>query len=269
MATPTLDPKSSRSPQGSAPLRSKPRDLPYPLNMYQTAIGKKWVMAVTGLMLYGFVLFHMIGNFKIYLGEIEHTGYADFNGDGMAYDLDIYGHFLRELLVPILPHGYTLWILRIGLIAAGILHVLSAYSLTRMNMASNKPYQSKQDFIAANFASRTMRVSGIVVGAYILFHLADLTWGVIPGYDWEYGHVYENVVGSLSNPIVAIVYIVANILLAAHLYHGLWSMFQTLGLNNPRWNTLRRGAASALALVILIGNLSIPIAVLSGIVDVN
>ncbi len=270
MATPTLDPTSrSGSSRGSVPLRAKKPDLPYPLNMYQTAVGKKWVMAVTGLMLYGFVLIHMIGNLKMYLGEIDYTGYADFNGDGRAYDLDIYGHFLRELLVPILPHGYTLWLLRIGLIGAGILHVMSALSLTRMNMESNQPYQSKQDFIAANFASRTMRVSGIVVGAYILFHLADLTWGVIPGYDWEQGHVYANVVGSLSNPIVALVYIVANILLATHLYHGLWSMFQTLGLSNPRWNSLRRGAATGLALIILIGNLSFPLAILSGIVDVN
>ncbi|MEZ5225595.1 MAG: succinate dehydrogenase cytochrome b subunit [Acidimicrobiales bacterium] len=263
MATPTLDPTSRPgSSRGSIPLRKKARELPFPLNMYQTAVGKKWVMAATGLMLYGFVLFHMIGNLKMYLGKVEHNG-------AMEYDIDIYGHFLRELLVPILPHGYTLWLLRIGLIVAGILHVMSAYHLTRMNMASSSPYQSKQDFIAANFASRTMRVSGIVVGAYILFHLADLTWGLIPGYDWEYGHVYENIVGSLSNPIVALIYIVANILLAAHLYHGLWSMFQSLGLSNPRWNNLRRGIATGLSLIILIGNVSFPIAVLSGIVDVN
>ncbi len=263
MATPTLDPTSrSGSSKGSVPLRAKKPDLPYPLNMYQTAVGKKWVMAVTGLMLYGFVLFHMIGNLKMYLGQVEHNGVMD-------YDINIYGEFLRELLVPLMPRTYTLWLLRIGLIGAGILHVMSAYSLTRLNMASNKPYQSKQDFIAANFASRTMRVSGIVVGAYIIFHLADLTWGVIPGYEWERGHVYENLVGSLSNPIVALVYIVANILLAAHLYHGLWSMFQTLGLSNPRWNSLRRVAASGLSLIILIGNVSFPIAILSGIVDVN
>ena len=230
--------------------------------MYQTAVGKKWVMAVTGLMLYGFVLVHMIGNLKMYLGQVEHNGVMD-------YDINIYSEFLRELLVPLLPRTYALWILRIGLIGAGILHVMSAYSLTRLNMASNKPYQSKQDFIAANFASRTMRVSGIVVGAYIIFHLADLTWGLIPGYEWERGLAYENVVGSLSNPIVALVYIVANILLAGHLYHGLWSMFQTLGLSNPRWNSLRRVVASGLSLIILIGNVSFPIAILSGIVDVN
>ncbi len=263
MATPTLDsPSQSGSPRGSIPIRPKGRELPFPLNMYQTAVGKKWVMAATGLMLYGFVLVHMIGNLKMYLGLVEHNG-------AMDYDLNIYGEFLRELLVPILPRGYTLWLLRIGLIGAGILHVMSAYSLTRLNMASNSPYQSKQDFIAANFASRTMRVSGIVVGAYIIFHLADLTWGIIPGYEWERGLVYENVVGSLSNPIVALVYIVANILLAAHLYHGLWSMFQSLGLSNPRWNGLRRGIATGLSLIILIGNLSFPIAVLAGIVDVN
>ncbi len=263
MATPTLDPTSRPgSPKGSNPLRPKARDLPFPLNMYQTAVGKKWVMAVTGLMLYGFVLFHMIGNLKMYLGQVEHNGVMD-------YDINIYGEFLRDLLVPLMPRTYTLWLLRIGLIGAGILHVMSAYSLTRLNMASNSPYQSKQDFIAANFASRTMRVSGIVVGAYIIFHLADLTWGVIPGYEWERGEVYQNLVGSLSNPVVALVYIVANILLAAHLYHGLWSMFQSLGLSNPRWNNLRRGVATGLSLLILIGNVSFPIAILSGIVDVN
>ncbi len=266
MATPTLDPKSSNptsaSPRGSQPIRKKPRELPFPLNLYQTAVGKKWVMAITGLMLFGFVLVHMIGNLKLYIGQIEHNG-------AMEYDIDIYSEFLRELLVPILPRTYTLWLLRIGLIGAGLLHVLSAVQLTRMNLESNNPYQSKRDFIAANFASRTMRVSGIIVLVYIFFHLADLTWGVIPGYEWERGHVYENVVGSLSNPVVAVFYIVANVLLAAHLYHGLWSMFQSLGINNPRWNNLRRYFASGMALLILVGNVSFPIAVLSGLVDVK
>lgn len=236
--------------------------MPFPLNLYQTAVGKKWVMALTGLMLFGFVLVHMIGNLKMYIGTVTHNGVVD-------YELNIYGEYLRELLVPLLPRTWALWLLRLGLIGAAILHIHSALTLTRMNIASDHRYESKRDFIAANFASRTMRVSGIVVFFYIIFHLADLTWGVIPGYDWERGRVYENVVGSLSNPVVAIVYIVANVLLCVHLYHGLWSMFQSLGINNPRWNNLRRLGASAFALIILVGNLSFPIAVLSGIVDVN
>ena len=103
--------------------------------------------------------------------------------------------------------------------------------------------------------------------AYLVFHLADLTWGVLPFYDYERGHVQENVVNSLSNPVVAIVYIVANVLLAIHIFHGTYSLFQSLGINNPAYNNLRRSLATLLAGVILIGNVSFPIAVLLGVID--
>ncbi|MDH5519812.1 MAG: succinate dehydrogenase, partial [Acidimicrobiia bacterium] len=123
------------------------------------------------------------------------------------------------------------------------------------------------DWLAANFASRSMRYTGIIVLAYLIFHLADLTWGWIPSTEWERGEVQANVVNSLSNPVVAIVYIVANVLLAVHIYHGVYSMFQSLGINNPAYNGLRRGLATTLAVIILVGNVSFPIAVLTGIID--
>lgn len=257
MAAPT----TSRTSSADKPIRTRKKDLPFPLNLYQTAVGKKWVMAITGLMLLGFVLVHMIGNLKMYIGLVEHNGELD-------YDINIYGEFLRELLVPLFPRTYFLWLLRIGLIGAGLLHVHAALTLTRMNAQSGKRYESKQDWLASNFASRTMRYTGVIVAFYIIFHLADLTWGFIPGYDWERGAVYENIVGSLSNPVVALFYIVANVLLAVHIFHGAWSMFQTLGINNPRFNDARRYAAAGFAGVILLGNISFPIAVLAGIVDV-
>ncbi len=261
MAAPTAAGKVTGSKSADRPIRvAKKRDLPFPLNIYQTAVGKKWVMAVTGVILLGFVLFHMFGNIKLYLGVIEHDGER-------LYDIDIYAEGLRELLTPIFPRTWLLWLLRGGLIVAFGLHIHSAYTLTRMNAVVNRQYQSKRDWLAANFASRSMRVTGIIVGLYLLFHLADLTWGWIPGYDWERGQVQANVVNSMSNPVVAIIYIVANVLLAVHIFHGAYSMFQSLGINNPRYNSVRRNLATALAVIILVGNVSFPIAVLAGIID--
>lgn len=251
---------NSGANSATRPIRPSRQRRPFPLNLYQTAIGKKWVMAVTGLILVGFVIFHMFGNLKLYIGVIEHN-------DETLYDVDIYAEFLRELLVPLFPRTWFLWLLRFGLIGAFGLHIHSAYSLSRMNLTSNRGYESKRDWLAANFASRSMRYTGIIVLAYLIFHLADLTWGWIPSTDWERGEVQANVVNSLSNPGIAIIYIVANAALAIHLFHGLYSMFQSLGINNPRYNQLRRSVATGLAVLIFVGNVSFPIAVLTGIVD--
>jgi succinate dehydrogenase / fumarate reductase cytochrome b subunit len=243
-------------------LRARRKSLPFPLSLYQTAVGKKWVMAVTGIMVLGFVVAHMVGNLKLYLGVVEHNGVMD-------YDANIYGEFLRDMLVPLFPRTVLLWILRFVIMGAFALHIHSAYSLTKMNLASDTPYSSKRDWLASNFASRTMRVSGIIVLIYLVFHLADLTWGIIPGYDFVRGHPHENVVGSFGNPFVAAFYIVANVLLSIHIFHGAYSMFQSLGVNSPAYNHLRRHLATALAAVILIGNVSFPIAVLVGIIDLD
>ena len=136
---------------------------PFLLDLYGTAVGKKYVMAITGIMLMGFVLAHMIGNLKMYLG---------------AEDLNHYAEFLRELLVPILPRTVVLWLMRLGLIGAVLLHIHAAYALTRLNrQARSVKYQSARDYQVANFASRTMRWTGIIVALFSLWHLADLTWG--------------------------------------------------------------------------------------------
>jgi succinate dehydrogenase / fumarate reductase cytochrome b subunit len=253
VAAPTITKKPAQPNR-----RPKPRQLPFPVNIYQTAVGKKWAMALSGIALLGFVFFHMLGNLKIWLGEVENEAGV------LQQDIDIYAEFLREIGEPLFPYGSVLWLLRIGLIGAFALHIHAAYSLTRLNQASNVRYQSKPDWLASNFASRTMRVSGVIVLFYLIFHLADLTWGWIPGYDWEYGEVYNNLQGSLGNPLVAAVYIVANALLALHIYHGAWSMFQSLGINNPRFNAARRYFAAGFALVILVGNVSLPVSILAG-----
>ncbi len=254
MAAPT-----AVKPRGSKPLRKPPREAPFPLNLYQSAVAKKWVMAVTGLMLIGFVLFHMLGNLKLYLGIVEHNGET-------GYDIDFYGETLRNLFVPVFPEYAVLWLLRIGLILAFGFHIHAAYTLSRMSQASNTAYAGKRDWLAANYASRTMRWTGPIVLAFVIFHLADLTIGTANP-DFIYGEVHHNIVASLSRPIVAVAYMVANVALALHLYHGTWSMFQSLGINNPRYNYLRRWTAIGISALILVGNLSFPIAVLSGMVD--
>ena len=135
----------------------------WPLEFYRSAVGKKWVMAITGVIGVGFVLTHMLGNLKVYMG---------------ADDLNHYGEFLRELLYPLVPRTVTLWIMRFALIGAVLLHLHSAYSLTVMNhRARATDYAGGRDYVAANFASRTMRWSGIIVGFFIVFHLLDLTGG--------------------------------------------------------------------------------------------
>lgn len=237
------------------PVHPRPtRSAPWPVAFYRSAIGKKWVMAVTGLMLIGFVFFHAVGNLKVYLG---------------AEEFNHYGEFLRELLVPILPRTVTLWLMRLGLIGAFFFHIHAAYSLTRMNgRARGGGYVQERDWQAANAASRTMRWTGVIIGLFILFHLADLTWGTANP-DFVRGDVYRNFVATFSRPPVAAIYVVANLALVLHLFHGAWSMFQSLGLNNPRWNALRRGFALGLAALIGVINLSFPLAVTFGLVEAD
>ena len=230
------------------------------LDLYSTAVGKKYVMAITGIIGIGFVVFHMVGNLKMYLGLINHDG-------EQVYDVDVYGEFLRDLLVPILPRTYFLWIMRLVLIGAVILHVHAAYTLTILNRRARPvKYQSARDYQVANFASRTMRWTGIIVLLFLFWHLADFTWGWFNP-DYARGEVYRNVDASLSRVPVSVLYIVANIALGIHLFHGTWSLFQSMGWNNPRFNEWRRGLAAGLATIIVVGNVSFPIAVLAGIIE--
>ena len=121
--------------------------------------------------------------------------------------------------------------------------------------------------MAANYASRTMFWTGNIILLFLLFHLADLTWGWWLGDTYVRGDVYHNVVESMNALPIAIIYVVANIALALHIFHGAWSLFQSLGINNPRFNYARRAFAAAISGLILVGNLSFPIAVQAGLLD--
>jgi len=234
------------------PLRKRGKELPWPANLYQTAVGKKYIMALTGIGLLGFVVAHMIGNLHIYQSPLE---------------INDYGEALRDLGGNLVPRTLLLWILRVGLGGMFVLHIHSAWSLNRMSVNSNEKYRSKREYIAANFASRTMRWTGPIILLYLFFHLADLTWGWWLGDTYIRGDVYHNVAESMSSLPVALIYIVANVALAVHIYHGAWSLFQSLGINNPRYNAARRSFAAGISLMILVGNLSFPILVQTGLIN--
>jgi succinate dehydrogenase / fumarate reductase, cytochrome b subunit len=238
-----------RQREGSA---SRSTRTPFLVELYRSAVGKKYVMAITGIIGLGYVFAHMVGNLKLYQG---------------AEDFNLYAEFLRRLLYPILPPSGALNLMRLVLVVALILHVVAAYQLTVMNrQARPDRYRAKRDYVVADFAARTMRWTGVIVLLFLAYHLADFTWHLIePG--GPQPTVYDSVVASFSVPIVAVFYVVANLALGLHLYHGTWSLFQSMGWNNRRFNHWRRAFAIAFTAIVTVGNLSFPIAVQLGIVS--
>jgi succinate dehydrogenase cytochrome b subunit len=238
---------------------AKKKRAPFPIEFYRSAVGKKWIMGLTGAAIILFVLAHMIGNWKIFFPDV----------DGIP-EIDLYGRALRSLLFPLMPEHIVLWILRTGLIVVFLLHVHAAYALTIINRQARKEeYEGPRNYLVANYASRTMRASGTIFLAFLIFHLADLTWGTQPiaTETWERGEVYANFVATFSRAPITAFYVLAMALLGLHLYHGAWSMFQSLGINHPRFNIWRRGFAVGLAVVVFVGNAIMPLAVLFGFVS--
>lgn len=253
----TLDRPATGPRTPPPPVRRRRRTGNWLVDFYSSAVGKKYVMAVTGIALLGFVLVHMIGNLHLYEGEDRLNEYAEG---------------LRNLGEPLVSRTLLLWLARGGLITAFVFHIHSAYGLTRMNQAARRSaagssgYVQDREWVAANFASRTMRWTGVIVLLYLVFHLLDLTWGQANP-DFVRGEVYDNVVASFERVPVAVAYVVANLALGIHIFHGAWSLFQSLGVNNPRFNHLRRWFAVGFAAVITVGNAAFPIMVQAGVVQ--
>ena len=224
----------------SAAVRKRP-------SLYATAVGKKYAMAISGLILMGYVLVHMVGNLKIYFG---------------AESLNKYSQWLHEVGEPA-PREWLLWGVRFLLLAAVFVHIHAAYSLTVMNRrARPERYQSKRDYVAADFASRTIRWTGIIVFFFVIFHLLDLTWGTANP-DFVEGAPYHNIITSFERTPVAIAYVVANMALGIHLYHGAWSLFQSMGW----FGNWRRPFSIGFAGLIVMGNVSFPLAVMFGVIN--
>ncbi len=230
------------------------------VNLYSTSIGKKVVMAVTGFLLAAFVLVHMLGNLKIFQGPVEYHG-------ELMPKIDAYGHFLREAFFPVLGHGDLLWIFRSGLIALVVVHAWSAWAVWRMSAGARPRKYRKEVKIASTWGSRTMRIGALVLAAFIIFHILHLTTGTIdPAKSFVHGAVHDNMVDSFAIWWVTAFYVIAMIFLGLHVHHGIWSAFQTLGVANPKFKGWRRALALIFALIVAIGNISIPVAICLGVV---
>lgn len=211
-----------------------------------STIGRKIVMAATGLVLFGFVLVHMIGNLQVFLHDHEAINH--------------YGRFLRELL-----HGTGIWIARGTLLAAVGLHIWSAWSLTLTNRRARPIGYRVVTPDASTYASRTMRWGGVIVLLFVIYHLLHMTVGTVHPAFVE-GDVYHNIVAGFSVWPVTLFYVIAMLALGLHLRHGVWSMLQTLGVSHPRWDRARKTMATVFAIVVMIGFVSVPLAVLAGVV---
>ena len=216
------------------------------MNFLSSTIGQKVVMAVTGAILFGFVLGHLAGNLLFYQGPEAINAYAVE---------------LRTLL-----HGSALWIARATLLLAVVLHIWAAWALTVRN-AKARPHGYRQlAHERSTYASRTMRWSGVIILAFVIYHLMHFTVGNVHP-DFVEGDVYHNVVTGFRVWPVSLFYVLAMVLLGFHLNHGVWSMFHTLGVSHPARRRALRVGAAVFSVLIVLGNVSFPIAVLLGLVS--
>src|SRR5678815_704078 len=208
-----------------------------------SAVGKKIVMAVTGAIGVGYLIGHVAGNLLVFLGPPE---------------IDAYAAFLKS-------KPGLLWATRTILLLAVILHIIAAFQLARLSQKSRPIGYKRWRAVGSDFASRTMRWTGPVVGIFIVYHLLHFTTGTVHP-DFHEGRVYHNVTSGFQVWYVSAFYIVAMIALLAHLYHGAWSMFQSVGLNHPKYNRLVRAFTTIITIVVVLGFISIPVAVLLGFI---
>ena len=207
-----------------------------------SSIGKKYVMALSGIALFGFLMIHMVGNLQIFLGQQRFNDYSASL------------HKLPALL----------WVARIGLIAAVLAHIVTSVQLVMRNAAARPKGYAKKVSVVTTYAARTMRWSGPIIFFYIVYHLLHFTLNLShPGY--EVSDLYTNVVASFKQAPISIAYLVANLCVGFHLYHGAYSLFQSLGANHPRYNDKLRTLAAALALLVTAGFVIVPVGVIAGL----
>jgi succinate dehydrogenase / fumarate reductase cytochrome b subunit len=219
------------------------------LALYQSSLGKKVVVAITGLVLYGFVLGHMLGNLKVFTGN-------DAAGEP---HIDIYAHFLRTMGEPLVPYSFLLWIARVILIVSLGLHVYTVIILARQNHAARKNDYAKHNYSQASNTARWMMVSGTLLLLFVIFHLAQFTFGSVGGAKFVEGEVYANLYYAFQRWFFAVIYVAVMGGLALHVHHGVWSLFQTLGLDNPDRNRAFRLLATLSSIGLFIGFAAVPV----------
>ncbi len=219
------------------------------ITFYRTTIGKKVIMAITGLVWVFYVILHMFGNLKFFVSPESINSWAAF---------------LRTFGSDILGYSGVLWVVRLVLIVSLALHILMAWQLTRMSWAARPvKYKARRRFLAADLSGRSMRWGGVFIGVFLLVHILQLTTGtLLPGF--EEGQVYHNVVANFANPLISLFYIIMMVVLALHLYHGTWSLLQSLGFDAYPKNNLWHRLGQAIAILVPLGFVLVPVAVVLG-----
>jgi succinate dehydrogenase / fumarate reductase, cytochrome b subunit len=220
---------------------------------YGTAVGKKFVVAVTGIMMAGFLVMHMMGNLKAFAGQEK---------------LDHYATYLRDIGQDMFGHETVLWFARVGLLVAVVAHIITIVLLTKQNRKARPvKYHIKKSF-ASTFPARMMAVSGLLLLIFIVVHLAQFTFGSWLSTPFEEGHVYSNISQAFESGWLAWFYVFMMFIVCMHLYHGLWSFFQTFGIDNPERNKPLRGLAIVVSIVLFLGFSAVPFAFATGIIGV-
>ncbi|MFD5778998.1 succinate dehydrogenase [Streptomyces sp. NPDC126933] len=219
--------------------------------LWGSTIGKKTVMAVSGLIMLGYLVAHMYGNLKIFFGLDSFNGYA---------------HWLRTLGEPVLHYEWALWIVRVVLVAAVVLHGVCAYQLSRRDIAA-RPSKYVHKRPRASYATCTMRWGGIILALFIVWHILDLTTGTLHPGGFQSGRPYQNVVDTFSTWYGNVIYIVAMLALGLHIQHGFWSAAQTLGAGSAARDRVLKTTANLLAVVLTAGFIAVPVAVMTGVVN--
>ncbi|MFB7747279.1 MULTISPECIES: succinate dehydrogenase [Streptomyces] len=221
-----------------------------PRTLWDSTVGKKTVMAVSGLIMLSYLVVHMMGNLKIFFG---------------AGQFDSYAHWLRTIGEPFLHYEWALWLIRVVLVAAVVGHAVAAYQLSRRDIRA-RPGGYVHKRARASYATRTMRWGGIILALFIVWHILDLTTGTVHS-GFRPGHPYQNVVDTFSTWYGNTIYIVAMAALALHVQHGFWSAAQTLGVGNATRDRFLKTLANVLAVLLFAGFVSVPVAVMTGVVS--
>jgi succinate dehydrogenase / fumarate reductase cytochrome b subunit len=216
-----------------------------------STIGRKILMALSGLFLAGFVIAHMAGNLHVFEGAAE---------------INEYGEFLREMGSPLVPHQALLWANRILLIAAFGVHIAMWISVWRKSQDARRHGYREYDRVVFSKVSLLMAYAGVFILLFVVFHILHMTTGDVHP-DFVHGDVYHNLLVGLGGWPIAGVYILAAAAVGLHLYHGIWSATQTLGLNFPRIERWRRPVSIAIALIVGLGFALVPLAIATGMVS--
>ncbi len=228
--------------------------------IWRSNIFQKWLMAITGILLVGFLLGHLSGNLLVFLGK---------------EDINAYAHGLRTM-----GHGMVIWIVRLGLLSMFVLHVTSAITLSRRNRAARPQSYAKVTPRKSTVASRTMLYSGLLLLTYVVYHLAHFTWGAVHTASyagqagWDYTlldgtvvpDVYRMVVASFQVPLIAALYLLSMVMVGLHLNHAISSAFQTMGVTNKRVVPVIRRIGPLLSFIIAAGFSAVPLAIIAGLV---